>query len=150
MSEEIAVNRKARHDYEILDTYEAGMVLVGTEIKSIRQKKVNISDAYVLVNGTTVTLKNASIQPYQFGNIYNHDEKRERKLLLHRDEIAKLAKASDEKGLTIVPLALYLKKGYAKLLIGTAKGKKAHDKRSAMKEGEAKREIARALKEGDR
>ena len=143
---ELASNRKAFHNYEILDTLEAGIALVGTEVKSLRSHGGNIADAYILVSKGNVLLKNASIAPYNFGNIHNHEEKRERVLLLHKLEIQKIKQAADQKGLTLIPLALYLKNGIVKVKVGIAKGKKAYDKREALKEREHKQTIARALK----
>jgi SsrA-binding protein len=147
---ELVSNRRASHDYEILDTYEAGIILKGTEIKSLRDHGGSLQDAYVLVSGTgDVVLKNSSIAPYRFGGVYNHEERRDRKLLLHKREIAKLKSLSQEKGLTLIPLAMYLKSGIAKVKIGVARGKRAYDKRAALKEKEHKRAIDRAMKDHD-
>jgi SsrA-binding protein len=146
---ELASNRRALHDYAILDTFEAGMILQGTEIKSLRNHGGNLQDAYVLVSNGRVILKNASIAPYRFGSLFNHPEKRERELLLHKREIVKLQTLSQEKGLTLIPLALYLKDGYVKCKIGVAKGKKTYDKRAALKAAQDKRSIDRALKDRD-
>lgn len=143
---ELVSNKRAYHEYEILETFEAGLVLVGTEIKSLRNHGGSLQDAYILITDHVPILKNASIAPYRFGNIHNHEDKRERKLLLHKGEIVKLKKFSDEKGLTLIPLSLYLKNGYAKIKIGVAKGKKAFDKRASLKEREHKRSIDRAMK----
>lgn len=143
---ELVSNRRARHDYEILETYEAGISLLGTEIKSLRNHGGSLQEAYVVIDRKEAYLKGASIAPYSFGNIHNHEEKRDRKLLLHKHEIEKLKRSTDQKGLTIIPLAIYLKKGRAKVKIGVARGKKQHDKRSAIKEREQKRSIERALK----
>lgn len=143
---ELVSNRRARHDYEILETYEAGISLLGTEIKSLRNHGGSLQEAYVIIDSREAYLKGASIAPYSFGNIHNHEEKRDRKLLLHKHEIEKLKRSTDQKGLTIIPLAIYLKKGRAKVKIGVARGKKQHDKRSAIKEREQKRSIERALK----
>lgn len=143
---ELVSNRRAFHDYEILETFEAGIVLLGTEIKSLRNHGGSLQDAYILVSGYIATLKNASIAPYKFGNLFNHEEKRERKLLLHKRELIKLKSFSQEKGLALIPLAMYLKKGYVKVKIGVGKGKKLHDKRSALKEKEHKKAIDRAIK----
>ena len=147
MAEDLISNRKAYHNYEILDTFEAGIVLLGTEIKSIRNHGGNIQDAYVSLHHGEAWLKNASIAPYRFGNLFNHEEKRERKLLLHKREIAKLKSLSEEKGLTVIPLAFYLKHGLIKVRIATAKGKKSYDKRAAIKQREHNRSIDRALKD---
>ncbi len=143
---ELANNRKAFHDYEILDTFEAGIVLVGTEIKSLRNHGGSLQDAYVLIDKNEVFLKNSSIAPYRFGNIHNHEERRTRKLLLHKREIHKLVALTREKGLTLIPIAMYLKDGIAKVKIASAKGKKLHDKRTALKEREHKRTIDRAYR----
>ncbi|MCB1115827.1 MAG: SsrA-binding protein SmpB [Chlamydiia bacterium] len=143
---ELVSNRRARHDFEILETYEAGIALQGTEIKSLRNHGGSLQDAFVMITKGEAFLKNASIAPYSFGNIHNHEERRDRKLLLHKKEIEKLKRLTDQKGLTIVPLAMYLSKGRAKVKIGVARGKKQHDKRSAIKEREQKRSIDRALK----
>ena len=143
---ELASNRKAFHDYEILETFEAGIILTGTEVKSLRNHEASLQDAYVLVSGNDVILKNASIVPYRFGTIYNHEERRDRKLLLHKREIEQLKVISQERGLTLIPLAFYLKNGYVKVKIASAKGKKAYDKRAAIKSKEAKRAIERAMK----
>lgn len=143
---ELVSNRRAFHDYEILETFEAGIILLGTEIKSLRNHGGSLQDSYILVSDHLVILKNASISPYKFGNLYNHEERRERRLLLHKREIVKLKSLSQEKGLTLIPLAMYLKNGYVKVKIGVARGKKLHDKRSALKEREHKKAIDRALK----
>ncbi len=143
---EIATNRQAFYHYEILETFEAGIVLLGTEIKSLRENSATLRDAYVVIDHHEPFLKNASIVPYQLGNRYNHLEKRDRKLLLHKNEILKLKRLIEQKGLTIIPLAIYLKKGYAKIKIGAARGKKEYDKRSSIKEREEKRLIQKALK----
>ncbi|MCI0382335.1 MAG: SsrA-binding protein SmpB [Chlamydiae bacterium] len=144
---ELASNRKAWHNYEILETFEAGIILVGTEVKSLRAHQVSLQEAYVLVTDRNdIILKNASIAPYKFGTIFNHEERRERKLLLHKREIADLRRFSQEKGLTIIPLSIYLKKGLIKVKIGVARGKKAFDKRRAIKEREEKRKIQQILR----
>ncbi len=143
---DLATNRKAFHEYEILDTYEAGLVLVGTEIKSLRSHGGNIQDAYIIVTDYDVILKNASIAPYIFGNIYNHEERRPRKLLLHKKEIIKLDIALREKGLTLIPLSIYLRGGFAKLKVAVARGKKLHDKRRALQDRMQKRSINRILR----
>ncbi|MEM7175437.1 MAG: SsrA-binding protein SmpB [Chlamydiota bacterium] len=145
-SAELVSNRKARHNYEIIETYEAGIVLVGTEIKSLRHHGGALQDAYVVIDKNEAWLKNASIAPYQYGNVYNHEEKRDRKLLLHRREIDKLKRIVDQKGLTLIPLSLYLSKGRVKVKLAVARGKKLYDKRKATQEREKEREIARALK----
>lgn len=140
------VNRKARYDYEILETYEAGIVLKGTEIKSIRDGRVNLSDSYALIRNGEIFLLNMHISPYSHGNIHNHEETRSRKLLLHKKEIRKLAEQVSIKGLTIVPLKLYFKKNKAKILIGLARGKKTYDKRETIKERDILRDIQRKYK----
>lgn len=143
---DLASNRRATHDYAILDTFEAGLELHGTEIKSIRNHGASLQEAYVKVIKEEVWLIGCSIAPYRFGNIHNHEERRDRKLLMHKREIAKLKSASQEKGMALIPLALYLKKGRVKLRIATAKGKKLVDKRLAIKEGDEKKALQRALK----
>lgn len=141
---DLVSNRRARHDFEILETYEAGIILLGTEIKSLRNHGGSLQDAYVDARGDTLWLINASIAPYSFGNIHNHEEKRPRKLLMHKREIDKLRRIKSEKGLALIPLAIYLnKKGFAKVKVALAKGKKAYDKRAALKEREAKRSMER-------
>lgn len=142
----ISFNRKAKHDYFIEDTYEAGIVLQGTEIKSIRKGSVQLKDSYISFIDNEAFIKEMFIPQYEFGNRFNHDETRIRKLLLHRDEIKKLQQKVKLKGYTIVPLSLYLEKGLAKMEIALAKGKDLHDKRNAEKEKDAKREIEKALK----
>lgn len=142
---EIAVNRKARFEYEILETFEAGIVLTGTEIKSIREGSVSLEEAYVSVKEAPYLI-NASIAPYKFGNIHNHEEKRPRKLLMHHREIAKLQKALNLQGLTLVPLSFYLKNGYVKVKIGLARGKKLHDKRESVKKRDQEKTIAKLMK----
>ena len=147
---ELVSNRKAGHDYEILETFEAGIVLQGTEIKSLRNHGGSLQDAYVDIRGTELWLINSSIAPYSFGNIHNHEEKRPRKLLMHKREVEKLRRFKMEKGLQIIPLVIFLnKRGIAKVKIATAKGKKAYDKRSSIKEREDKRSMQRAMKDQD-
>lgn|SRR5690625_2847454 len=143
----IAQNRKARHDYFIDETYEAGLVLKGTEIKSIREGKVNIADAHVRIMNGEAFVINMHIAPYEQGNRFNHDPTRSRKLLLHRREIDKLYGQVQQKGYTIVPLRLYIKNGYAKLLIGLGRGKKLYDKRETLKQKQMQRDIDRAIKD---
>ena len=145
-SAELVSNRKARHNYEIIETYEAGIALLGTEIKSLRHHGGGLQDAYVVIDKNEAWLKNASIAPYHYGNIHNHEERRDRKLLLHRREIDKLKRIVDQKGLTLIPLSLYLSKGRVKVKLAVARGKKLYDKRKATQEREKDREIARALK----
>lgn len=142
----IADNRKVRHDYELYDRYEAGLELKGTEIKSIRRGKVQLKDSYISFYNNEAYIKGMHISPYEFGNIFNHDETRVRKLLLHKKEIRKLYQDTRIKGYTVVPVRLYLSKGLAKLEIALAKGKNLHDKRESQKAKDAKREIEKALK----
>jgi SsrA-binding protein len=142
----IAVNRRARHDYAIEETLEAGIVLTGTEIKSVRAHKVNIAEAYARVEKGEAWLIGAHIAEYAQGNRNNHAPTRTRKLLLHRDQIAELTGLQAAKGLTIVPLRLYLRGGKAKLEIGVAKGKKSHDKRRSIAERDMRRELERESK----
>ena len=146
----IAQNRRASHDYFVLETVEAGLVLSGTEVKSLRQGKASLAEAYATVEGHEAWVLQMHIPPYEQGNRWNADPVRRRKLLLHRDEIGKLAKAVAQKGQTLIPLKLYFKDGYAKLLIGVAKGKKTHDKRATMAEKDARREMDRARRARDR
>ena len=143
---EIAQNRKARHEYELYDRYEAGLELKGTEIKSLRLGKVQLKDSYVSFSNGEAFLKGMHISPYEFGNRFNHDETRDRKLLLHKREILKLEQAQKVKGYTVVPVRIYLSKGLAKLEIALAQGKNLHDKRESEKAKDAKREIQKAMK----
>ncbi|MEK4201434.1 SsrA-binding protein SmpB [Cytobacillus sp. FSL K6-0265] len=143
----IAQNKKAYHDYTVEETYEAGIVLQGTEIKSIRNGRVNLKDAYARIVNNELFIIGMHISPYEQGNIHNHDPLRTRKLLLHRKEINKLIGESKESGYALVPLKLYLKNGFAKVLVGLAKGKKKYDKREDLKRKEAKREVERAFRE---
>lgn len=143
----VAQNRKAFHDYHVEETYEAGIVLQGTEIKSLRAGRANLKDSFARVEKGEVWLHNMHISPYEQGNRYNHDPLRSRKLLLHKREINKLIGVSKETGYTLVPLKIYLKNGFAKVLLGVAKGKKNYDKREDLKRKEAKREIDRAFRE---
>lgn len=146
---ELVSNRKAFHDYEILETLEAGIILVGTEVKSLRSHGGSLQDSYILVSDHKVILKNSSIAPYRLGNIYNHEEKRERLLLLHKREIERLKSISQEKGLALIPISIYLKNGFVKVKVGIAKGKKLYDKRAALKERDDKRSIDRFMKGQD-
>lgn len=143
---DLVSNRKAFHNYEILETLEAGILLLGTEVKSLKDNGGNLQDAYILASASGVLLKNASIALYRFGNIHNHEEKRDRPLLLHKNEILKLREVSEKKGLTLIPLALYLKNGIIKVKVGVAKGKKTYDKREAVKDKEHQRDMERAMK----
>ena len=140
------LNRKARYDYEIEDTYEAGIVLTGTEIKSIRMGKVNIKDSYAIIKNNEVYLLNTHISLYEEGNRFNHDEDRTRKLLLHKREILKLKDKLEIEGYTLVPLKIYFVKNKAKVLIGVAKGKKNYDKKETIKERDIQREMEKSLK----
>ena len=146
----VAQNRKANHDYFIEETYEAGIVLQGTEIKSIRAGKVQLKDSFARIAQGEVFLHNAHISPYEQGNRYNHDPLRARKLLLRRKQINKLIGETKEQGYTLVPLKIYLKDGFAKVLIGLGKGKKQYDKREDLKRKEAKRDIERAFRESQK
>lgn len=143
----IASNRKAYHDYFVLETYEAGIELYGTEIKSIRNGKVNLKDSFCNVDNGEMFVIGMHISPYEHGNIFNRDPMRKKKLLMHKKEIIKLFTQNQQQGLSIIPLKLYIKKGRAKLEIGLCKGKKLHDKRNVAAEKEANRSIERALKE---
>lgn len=146
----ISTNRKARHDYEILDTYEAGLVLTGSEIKSIRAGHVNLREAFVQVRGDELWLLNAHIATYDQAGQFGHDPLRPRKLLLHRKEIDRIAARVQEKGLTIVPTMLYLTRGLAKVEIALARGKKQYDKRESLRRRDSQRQIERSLREQDR
>jgi len=146
-SGDLVSNRRATFNYQILDTFEAGIALQGTEIKSLRNNGGSLQEAYVRVVDNELWLIGCTIAPYRFGNIHNHDEKRDRKLLMHKREIAKLRVATQEKGLTIIPLAFFLKDGRLKVRIGLAKGKNTVDKREAIKERDDKRHIAKVIKE---
>ncbi len=141
----IAQNKKARHDYLILDTYEAGLVLMGTEVKSLRQGRASLADGFVQLDGHEAWLHNVHVPEYSQGTWTNHSARRKRKLLLHRDEIDKLEAKSQETGHTIVPLALYFKDGRAKVEIALAKGKKEYDKRQTLREKQDRREADRAM-----
>ena len=142
----IARNKKANHDYFIIDTYECGIVLTGTEIKSVRASKVSIQDAYCQVKNNELLIINMHIAKYDHGNIFNHDETRNRKLLAHRSEIRKIIGRTSQEGLTLIPLEVYIVRGIAKVLIGLAKGKKNYDKRESLKEKELNRDIQKNLK----
>lgn len=142
----IAQNRKARHDYDILATYEAGIVLHGTEVKSLRDGRANLKDSYAAVHEDELWLYGVHISPYSHGNINNHDPERDRKLLLHRNEIRRLIGKTKETGLTLVPLQLYFKNGKVKVELALAKGKKQYDKRQAIAKRDSDRELARAFR----
>jgi len=142
----IARNKRARFDYEILDQWEAGLVLTGTEVKSLRARKASLSDAFGVVKDGELWLLNLHIAPYEQGNRFNHDATRTRKLLLHGREIRRLIGAVERQGLTLVPLELYFRRGRAKVRLALARGKKLHDKRAALRERADQRDIARAIR----
>lgn len=142
----IAVNRKARHEYFVLESFETGIVLVGTEVKSIRQGGVNLKDSWCSIDGGELWIKGMHISPYEKGNIFNADPLRVRKLLMHHREIDRLLGTLKQDGLTLIPLSLYFKGSRVKVQLGLCKGKKLHDKRDATAARDAKREIDRALK----
>jgi SsrA-binding protein len=142
----IAENRKARHDYHVLETWEAGVALLGTEVKAIREGRVNLRDSYARVEKGEVWMLNVHISPYSHRGYADHVEKRPRKLLLHRHEIRKLAGRVAEKGLTLVPLEVYLRNGRIKVLLALARGKQAHDKRETLRRREVERETRAAVK----
>ncbi|MGX6961356.1 SsrA-binding protein SmpB [Vagococcus xieshaowenii] len=145
-SNTIAQNRKAMHDYTILETVEAGMVLQGTEIKSIRNGRINLKDGFATIRNGEAYLHNVHISPYDQGNIFNHDPLRARKLLMKKKQIHSLVGETKNAGITLVPLKIYIKNGFAKVLIGVAKGKKQYDKREDLKRKDINREVERALK----
>ena len=142
----VARNRRASHEYHILETWEAGLVLQGTEVKSLRDGKANINDAFGIVKDGAVWLLNMHVSPYESRGYAEHDPVRTRKLLLHQKEIRRLIGAVERQGLTLVPLEVYFKNGYAKVRIALAKGKQQHDKRQAVRERDAQREMARAIR----
>ena len=142
----VATNRKAYHDYFIEETYEAGIALTGTEIKSIRAGRVNLRDSYAQVKNGEIWLQNAHVSPYEHGNRANHDPKRPRRLLMHKREILRLQASTQERGYTLVPLRIYIKQNRAKVEIGLARGKKLYDKRAAIAERDSDRAMHRALK----
>lgn len=141
-------NRRALHDYEIHDTLECGLVLTGTEVKSLRAGVAHLEDSYAKIDGEEVWLVNSEIPEYRMGNRLNHKPRRLRKLLLHRREIAKFANRAYEQGLTLVPLKMYFKQGRAKLLLGLGRGRKLHDKRQKLKKADMQRDIQRAMRRG--
>jgi SsrA-binding protein len=143
----VAQNKKARHDYHIEESFEVGIVLTGTEIKSIRAGKANLKDSFARIHNGEVFLHNMHISPYEQGNRFNHEPLRTRKLLLSRKEISKLIGITKEKGYSLVPLRMYLKRGFAKLELALAKGKKLYDKRETLKKKDAQREIERGFRE---
>lgn len=146
MEKVVATNRKAYHDYFIQETCEAGLSLLGTEVKSLREGKANLKDSYAIIKNNEAFLLNCHISPYSHGNIQNHDPLRTRKLLLHRKELDKLWGNISQKGFTLIPLKIYFKDGKAKVELGLAKGKRQFEKREAIKEKEAKREIERHMR----
>lgn len=142
----VATNRRVRHEYFILETFEAGIALHGSEIKSIRAGQISLAEAYVRIDGQEAWLEDAHIAPYEQASIFNHEPRRSRKLLLHSSEIRKLWNTVRQKGLTIIPLAVYLKDGRAKVEIAVAKGKKLYDKRAEIAKRDSQREIERSLR----
>jgi SsrA-binding protein len=146
----IAENRKALHDYHVLDTWEAGVMLLGTEIKAIREGRVNLRDSFARLDKGEVWLMNVHVSPYSHAGYSHHEERRQRKLLLHREEIRKIAGRVSERGLTLVPLSLYFKKGRVKVSLALAKGKQMHDKRETLRRREVDRETRAAVKERSR
>ena len=142
----LAQNKKARHDYNILETVEAGIVLTGTEIKSVREGRVTLKDGFAQIKNDEAWLENVHISEYTAGNRFNHDPLRRRKLLLHKKQIVQLGQKTSAKGVTLVPLKVYLKNGFAKVLIGVATGKHEYDKRETIKRRDQEREIQRTLK----
>jgi SsrA-binding protein len=145
-TETIARNKRARHDYQIIESWEAGLVLTGTEVKSLRNGKANLSDAYAIVNDGEVYLLNLHISAYEQGSYNNHEPTRTRKLLLHKKEIRRMIGAVERQGLTLIPLELYFKKGVAKVSLALGKGKKLHDKREDEKRRDDERDMARAVR----
>ena len=143
---DIAVNKKAYHDYEIFETMEAGIELRGTEIKSIRGNRANLKDSFVLIRQGSAWVHNMHISPYGFGNIFNHDPTRPRRLLLHKKQIVRLESQSAQKGYTVIPLKIYIKGKFAKVQIGLAKGKKVYDKREDIKDKDLQRDMEREIK----
>ncbi|WP_204120926.1 MULTISPECIES: SsrA-binding protein SmpB [Levilactobacillus] len=142
----LAQNRKARHDYAVTETVEAGLVLTGTEIKSLRERRVNLQDGFAQIRNNEAWMMNVHISEYVQGNRFNHNPLRNRKLLLHKKEIRRLGQATMDKGVTLIPLKMYLKHGFAKVLIGVAHGKREYDKRQTIKRREQDREIERVMK----
>ncbi|HTY10672.1 MAG TPA: SsrA-binding protein SmpB [Bacteroidota bacterium] len=150
VEERIAINnRKARHDYEVLDSFEAGIVLRGSEVKSLRLGNANLQDSYAYMNNAEVWLSGMHISPYEQANILNHDPLRERKLLLHKKEIRKLIGKTTEKGLTLIPLKVYFKNGRAKVEVGICRGRRSYDKRAAIAKRETEREMRRQFSRKD-
>ena len=145
---DVAVNRRAYHDYFIDDKLEAGMMLTGTEVKSVRNGRTNLRDGFVRIDGNEAWLENVHISPYEQANLMNHEPMRPRKLLMHRKEIASLIGKVRQKGYTLIPLRVYFSRNHAKVEVGLARGKKQYDKREAIAERDAKRDIARAMRRG--
>ncbi|OQA05197.1 MAG: SsrA-binding protein [Firmicutes bacterium ADurb.Bin373] len=143
----VTENRKARHEYHILETYEAGLALTGTEVKSLRAGKANLQDSYARVENAELMLYNMHISPYEQGNRFNHEPKRTRRLLMHKQEIMRLLGKTREKGLALIPLKIYFKNGLAKVELALAKGKKLYDRREDLAARDAKREMERAVRE---
>lgn len=146
----IAKNKRAYHEYEVIDTYEAGIELQGTEVKSLRKGQLVLKDAYIDVNSNEMFMKNAHIPPYEQGNQFNHEPERPRKLLMHKHEIIKIGTIVHEKGMTLIPLRVYFKRGKVKVQVGLCKGKDRADKRHALKAQEAKRDMDRAVREAQK
>ena len=146
----VTQNRRARHDYQILETFEAGIELKGTEVKSLRNGQMTLKDSYAVVRGGEVFLLNAHIAPYEQGNVFNHKPERDRRLLMHKKEIVRVGSKMAERGLTLVPLKVYFKNGRAKVELGLARGKQQRDKRAALREQEAERDVSRALREASK
>ena len=144
----VVQNRKARHEYHILDTWEAGIALQGTEVKALRQGRANLQDSFARINGGEMWLYNLHISPYEQGNRFNHDPLRPRKLLMHRNELRKLVGQVEQKGLTIVPLDIHFSRGIAKINLALVRGKQLHDKRQTLKERDDQRDMQRAFKDG--
>lgn len=142
----LATNRRARHDYEVLETIEAGIELLGTEVKSLREGQCSMQEAFAGIVGTQMFLYQMSVEPYKFGNRFNHNKTRERRLLLHKSEIKKMAAQVNERGLTLIPLKIYLKDGRVKLLLGVCRGKHTYDKRETLKRKMAERDMSRAMR----
>lgn len=147
---EVAQNKKARHDYHIEETFETGLVLTGTEIKSIRAGKANLKESFARIQNGEVFLHNMHVSPYEQGNQFNHDPLRTRKLLMNRKEINKLIGITKEKGYSLVPLRMYLKRGFCKLELALARGKKLYDKRETLKKKDAQRDIERGFRESQK
>ncbi|OHD08781.1 MAG: SsrA-binding protein [Spirochaetes bacterium GWC1_27_15] len=144
----VSFNKKANFEYEILDTIEAGIILCGTEVKSIRQGKCSLNEGYIVEENGELYMKNVNISQYNYGNINNHEPLRKRKLLLHKMEIVKLIRSIKEKGITIIPIKIYFKGSLIKVAIAICKGKKLYDKRESMKDKDSKRQIEREMKRG--